>query len=323
MILSNLFKPLDNEQTSQTEYDWHLDKLQYSEQQIGEMPAWIKIKRNQFESIEHEDYDVVDINSFSEMQKLTYDIVCRHFENTSEKEPLLLIIIGVAGTGKSYLINGIRNLLQRKCAVTATTGKASFNIRAITIHSLLKLPIGPKRQNDLTGESLTRLQNNLRNIDYILIDEFSMLGQTTFGWIDRRCKQATGFHDKVLGGKSMILIGDPGQLPPVGDKPLYHGNPSGETREQGYQTYRMFNKVVKLTVNQQVQGESREQKEFRNLLSRLRKDESNLEDWNMLLECSPEKVINLAEFENATRLFFTNEEVANYNYEKLKNWDNQ
>ena len=145
-----------------------------------------------------------------------------------------------------------------------------------------------------------------------------MLGQTTFGWIDRRCKQATGFHDKVLGGKSMILIGDPGQLPPVGDKPLYHSNPSGETREQGYQTYRMFNKVVKLTVNQRVQGESREQKEFRNLLSRLRKGESNLEDWNMLLERSPEKFTNLAEFENATRLFFTNEEVTTYNYEKLK-----
>ena len=80
----------------------------------------------------------------------------------------------------------------------------------------------------------------------------------------------------------------------------------------------MFNKVVKLTVNQRVQGESREQKEFRNLLSRLRKGESNLEDWNMLLERSPEKVTNLAEFKNATRLFFTNEEVATYNYENLK-----
>ena len=78
MILSNLFKPFDNEQTCQIEYDWHLDKLQYSEQQICEMPAWINIKRNQFESSEHEDYAVVDVNSFSEMQRLAYDIVCRH-----------------------------------------------------------------------------------------------------------------------------------------------------------------------------------------------------------------------------------------------------
>ena len=49
----------------------------------------------------------------------------------------------VAGTGKTYLINAIRNLiLQSKCAVTATTRKAKYNIRGITLHSLLKLPIG-------------------------------------------------------------------------------------------------------------------------------------------------------------------------------------
>lgn len=157
------------------------------------------------------------------MQKRAYDIVNRHVQDTSEeKDPLCLIIIGVAGTGKSYLINGLRNLLQSKCAVTATTGKASYNIKGVTIHSLLKLPVGPRGNKDLTGQSLCRLQESFDGIDYILIDEYSMLGQTTFGWIDKRCKQATGYHNKVLGGKSLILIGDPGQLPPVADKPLYH-----------------------------------------------------------------------------------------------------
>ena len=53
-----------------------------------------------------------------------------------------------------------------------------------------------------------------------------MLGQVTFGWIDKRCKQATGCNDKVFGGKSLILTGDPGHLPPVADKPLYHARPS-------------------------------------------------------------------------------------------------
>ena len=34
-------------------------------------------------------YDVVDINRFSEMQKLAYDIVKSHFDNkSSQKEPL-------------------------------------------------------------------------------------------------------------------------------------------------------------------------------------------------------------------------------------------
>ena len=131
------------------------------------------------------------------MQQLAYNIVKTHFEDESpEKEPLCLIIIGEAGTGKSYLINAIRNLLQSKCAVTATTGKASFNIRGVTIHSLLKLPIGTRGNKDVTGQSLCRLQESLNSIDYIIVDEYSI-----FGWIDKRCKQATaqsiqdGGHD--------------------------------------------------------------------------------------------------------------------------------
>ena len=81
-----------------------------------------------------------------------------------------------------------------------------------------------------------------------------MLGQVTFSWIDKRCKQATGYNDKVFGGNSLILTGDPGQLPPVADNPLYHAKPSNAVGEQGYQAYHMFDKVVQLTVNQCVQG---------------------------------------------------------------------
>ena len=204
MILSELNTPFDtSEQTSQSTHDWQQDRANYSDQQIHEMPTWIKSKK--YDTITNERYEVVDLNSFSEMQELTYNIVKSHFSDTSilsEKQPLCLIVIGVAGTGKSYLINGICNLLQSKCAVTATTGKAAYNIKGVTVHSLLKLPIGSRGRKDLTGQSLCRLQENLNEIDYILIDEYSMLGQVAFGWIDKRCKQATGSHNKLLGGKS-------------------------------------------------------------------------------------------------------------------------
>ena len=71
----------------------------------------------------------IDPGTFSEMQQLAYNIVQTRFQDMSSiKDPLALIINGVAGTGKSYLINGIRILLHDKCAVTATTGKAAFNI---------------------------------------------------------------------------------------------------------------------------------------------------------------------------------------------------
>ena len=142
MILSDLHTPFENsDQIPASTHDWHQDRAHYSEQQIHEMPTWIKNKKDSH--VNNEQYEVVDINSFSEMQGLAYNIVNAHFNNiSSDKEPLCLIIIGVAGTGKSYLINAIRNLLQNRCAVTATTGKAAFNIKGVTIHSLLKLPIG-------------------------------------------------------------------------------------------------------------------------------------------------------------------------------------
>ena len=111
-----------------------------------------------------EQYDVVDINSFSEMQKLAYDIVKSHFDVTSsEGEPLCLIINGVAGTGKSYLINAIKNLLQSKCAVTATTGKAAYNIRGVSV------------------QHCAVCKRVLVTFDTSLLINTPLLGQVTFG----------------------------------------------------------------------------------------------------------------------------------------------
>ena len=138
---------------------------------------------------------------------------------------------------------------------------------------MLKLPIGSRGKKDLTGESLCRLQENVKKIDYIIVDEYSILGQVAYGWIDRHCKQATACFDKIFGAKSFIFRGNPGQLPPVADKPLYHAKPSCAVGEQGYQTYQMFDKVVQLVVHQQVQDMSPEQIMFRDLLLRLRKGE--------------------------------------------------
>ena len=63
-----------------------------------------------------------------------------------------------------------------------------------------------------------------------------------------------------------MLTGNPGQLPPVADKPLYHAKPSNAVDEQGHQAYHMFDEVVKLTINQRVQSMTPEQVQFRDLL---------------------------------------------------------
>jgi hypothetical protein len=93
MVLSDLHTPFENlEQTPESTHDWHQDRARYSEQQIQEMPTWIKTKKE--DHIIHKQYEVVDINSFSEMQELAYNIVNTHINSaSSDEEPLCLIVI--------------------------------------------------------------------------------------------------------------------------------------------------------------------------------------------------------------------------------------
>lgn len=133
---------------------------------------------------------VIDISSFSENQSLAYKIEFNHF-NIGDEKPIHLLIKGIAGSGKSYVIDAIRNLLKEKCQVLAYTGKASYMVNGITLHSFLKLPIGTKRLSELREIALQQLQNNLENVKYIIVDEYSFDGQNLLGWIDCRGEQQT------------------------------------------------------------------------------------------------------------------------------------
>ena len=156
MLLAEFYKT--NKRTNtlpSSNYNWNLHSTKYTAKQIGEMPSWIVQMKENFEQPLTQSKEIYK-NSFSEMQRLVFNMVTKHSENT--EEPLLLIINGEAGTGKSYLINALRNHLQHRCIVTATTGKASHQIRGITIHSYLRLPIGPNSQRELNGQTLIDMQ---------------------------------------------------------------------------------------------------------------------------------------------------------------------
>ena len=88
------------------------------------------------------------------------------------------------GSGKSYVIDAIKNLLKERCRVCSFFGIAAFNVNGKTLHSLLQLPIKGKRNGALKSVALAKLQNDFQKIEYLIIDEFSVTGQKMFAWIN-------------------------------------------------------------------------------------------------------------------------------------------
>ena len=101
-------------------------------------------------------------------------------------EPLRLIVMGTAGTGKSYLINMIRDHLwkitrnrkvnsQSPILMLVLTRVAAFNIHGVMIYSALSILIF-RNNFDLNGERLKILQKKLEGVVYLVIDKKSMVG---------------------------------------------------------------------------------------------------------------------------------------------------
>ena len=69
--------------------------------------------------------------------------------------------------------------------------------------------------------------------------------------IDKRLRQATG-KDEYFGGISVILVGDPGQLPPVGGAPLFQevDKSKEDLSSKGFDCYQQFKTVIVLEVSE-------------------------------------------------------------------------
>ena len=102
---------------------------------------------------------------------------------------------------------------------------------------------------------------------FIQID--SRLGEA---FLEKRKKKVSPF-----GGRSLILVGDLGQLPPVRDKPLYVGNTTGR------ELWKYFTKVVTLDTVFRQQGTDPNQVKFKRLLTNIRNANPTVDDWNLLM----------------------------------------
>ena len=114
---------------------------------------------------------------------------------------------GFAGTGKTTLIKVLRTELRCYSVITSFTGKACNVLQrkglpAQTMHSLL-YDVKEGKDGSIYFEKKSTLKDNP---DLIIVDEASMVSQDLY-------------NDAKSFGVPMLFVGDPGQLPPVGNNP--------------------------------------------------------------------------------------------------------
>lgn len=128
----------------------------------------------------------------------------------------VIFITGSAGSGKSTLLEIIKRLFKlfkNNAVFLSPTGISALNIGGQTIHSFFRIKPGLYLDDDeiYTNSYSKRI---VENLDYLVIDEISMVRADLLDMIDkimRRYKQ----RNLPFGGVKCIFFGDLMQLPPV------------------------------------------------------------------------------------------------------------
>lgn len=252
-----------------------------------------------------------------------------------------VVLCGKAGSGKSWVINTFRTIidsfnavladgfgLQFNIATTASTGAAAVIIDGATIHSWSGLGINLGPFDKKTIQSIVpsgnhwawnKLVRKLKKVDCLIIDEISMLPSYFLANLDFLMRTARN-NSAAFGGVQIVLVGDFLQLPPVytGEKGLdgrtvdysYCFNASDEN---GANIFKKSNfKYCYLDRNMR----SKDDDKLTNLLNSIR--ENNVDDSVVeLLEGRfTNKVKNVGE-RTFMKLFTTNVRTDAYNSKEL------
>ena len=147
----------------------------------------------------------------------------------TDVQPVYLFLTGGGGVGKSHLINsiyhtttktfrhGITNPENPTVLLMAPTGVAAININGTTIHTALAIP---KESGDnlppLSDQKRTQIRIALSDLKLVIIDEISMVSNTTLLHIHQRLKEIFATpNNQLFAGLSIITLGDLYQLPPI------------------------------------------------------------------------------------------------------------
>lgn len=133
-----------------------------------------------------------------------------------------VLFTGVAGTGKSFTLECIKRILERKFqpdeySVAAPTGTAAVNIGGVTFHSVVKCGVPNIMSN--FKDSAKRNTKVFRRLKVLVLDEVSMTAASFLDAVDYVLRKAR-CDDAWFGGLQVIFCCDFAQLGPIESKLL-------------------------------------------------------------------------------------------------------
>ena len=105
--------------------------------------------------------------------------------------------------------------------ILAKSGKAAVNVRGMTIQSALSIDFDTMKFKEITAQIKATKIKQLQEIEYICIDEISLVDKGLFAQIDKRLREIKQRPKIPFGNVNIIILGDWAQLFPVGKDPLF------------------------------------------------------------------------------------------------------
>ena len=155
-------------------------------------------------------------------QERAFRIVANH-ATINNPTQLKMYLGGMGGTGKSQVLKALIEFFKdrnesHRIIIIAPTGSAAALLNGSTYHSVLN--IGSDRaRNDSTSQ--INVRERLDGVDYIFLDEISMVACHELYQISASLAKARNMTETPFGGLNMIFAGDFAQLKPVFGSPLY------------------------------------------------------------------------------------------------------
>ena len=228
--------------------------------------------------------DVIREFNLNKEQKRAFRIVANHASIKAPKQ-LKMYLGGMGGTGKSQVIKALTKYFEKRqesyrIMILAPTGTAAALLNGSTYHSVLGIRTDKSSMNQNECTSLAQIRSRLDGVDYIFLDEVSMVSCSDLYYISAQLAKVRNRYDVPFGGMNMIFAGDFAQLAPVNAQSLYSGSvgtsidssvsEKGQINAIGKALWHQITTVVILRKNMRQNTQSSDDTKLRTALENMR-----------------------------------------------------